>query len=81
MTNSEPKEQLDCNSNGTSIANREPPAKHAEAPKQLIPQLCNHFYHLGWASGKLPHLSSATSKCLPKQSGPRANTYLGAYIS
>lgn len=21
-------------------------------PRQLIPKLCNHFYHLGWASGK-----------------------------
>lgn len=25
--------------------------KHAENPKSLIPELCNHFYHLGWASG------------------------------
>lgn len=53
MTNSETKEQLDCNSNGAGVANLESPELHAEDPKRLIPQLCNHFYHLGWASGKL----------------------------
>lgn len=26
-------------------------AKHADDPKQLIPDLCRHFYKLGWASG------------------------------
>lgn len=27
--------------------------KHAEDPKSLIPELCRHFYNLGWASGKI----------------------------
>lgn len=24
----------------------------SEDPKQLIPELCRHFYNLGWASGE-----------------------------
>lgn len=30
---------------------RSSPARHAEDPRSLIPELCRHFYHLGWASG------------------------------
>lgn len=26
-------------------------AKHADNPKELIPELCRHFYSIGWASG------------------------------
>lgn len=35
--------------NGAQI--KQWPATHADNPRVLIPQLCNHFYHIGWASG------------------------------
>lgn len=32
-----------------------------EDPRKLIPELCKHFYHLGWASGK--HLDHYNCNC------------------
>lgn len=37
-----------CVKKSTPITSQDIKEKH---PKQLIPELCNHFYHLGWASG------------------------------
>lgn len=74
MFESDQKEQIDYNGNGTGAIgiknNYVPNIIDAEDPKRLIPQLCNHFYHLGWASGKRDldldsdsDLESANSNC------------------
>lgn len=44
----------ELNNNGNSNGQNYPSdmtIQSKEDPRKLIPELCNHFYHLGWASG------------------------------
>lgn len=43
---------LELNNNGNSNHQKYSAEIDHENPRKLIPELCRHFYNLGWASGE-----------------------------
>ena len=41
------------------------PAYPAEHPRNLIPELCRHFYNIGWATGTGGKISSSNKTSIP----------------